>query len=175
MAALIKKLLAENPDSKLVLWLGDEKIKYLESNVDLKNVYISSEILEKKIENVFTKPIENVFAVYSNRLPSQVDSAMTRFKVWARLRGISVTHPKLQAEAFFASFATNDALEHIRRYRIQDYLLEMLEHSEGLPLYLPIYPKASIGPGQRFLTKGGYLVPIMASKADYKRATWIQP
>jgi hypothetical protein len=100
---------------------------------------------------------------------------MKRFTVWARTRGIELGYPRLQAEAFFACLAAKDALSHLRRYLVRDYALDMLDHAQALAAYLPIHPRPTLGPGQRFLTKGGYVLPVLDGHIDTKAAAWILP
>jgi hypothetical protein len=63
----------------------------------------------------------------------------------------------------------------MERYRVRDYVLDMLDHAQDLASYLPIYPRATLGPGQRFLTKGGYVLPIVDGNPDTNGAVWIAP
>jgi hypothetical protein len=51
----------------------------------------------------------------------------------------------------------------------------MLDHAQGLAAYLPIYPRPTIGPGQRFLTKGGYVLPVVDGQPDTRDAAWLLP
>ncbi|PHS17134.1 MAG: hypothetical protein COA86_10795 [Kangiella sp.] len=171
----LQTYLKKKPNSPVILWVEKEKLLAMNSSQKINKLYLSSVLLNGDLDDLDGLAFEAFYATYLYRLPGKRDSAMTRFKVWAKLRKIAITHPKLQAEAFFAVFAANDSLEHIRRFRIQDYLLEMLDHSEGLPLYLPSYPRASLGPGQRFLSKGGYILPLINGKADIENAEWVQP
>jgi hypothetical protein len=83
--------------------------------------------------------------------------------------------PRLQSEAFFACLAANDALKHLRRYLVRDYLLDMLDHAQGLTIFLPFHPRPTLGPSQRFLTKGGCVLPILNGQPDLTSAAWIQP
>ena len=171
----LQAYLSDKPSSSVILWLEKKQLLVINNLQKTHKLYLSSVLLNSDLDNLSGLAPDSVFVTYLYRLPGKRDSAMTRFIVWAKLRGIAITHPKLQSEAFFAIFAASDSLEHIRRFRIQDYLLEMLDHSEGLPLYLPRYSRATLGPGQRFLSKGGYVLPLINGKADIKSAEWIQP
>jgi hypothetical protein len=116
-----------------------------------------------------------LFVAHPFRLPGKTDPAFMRFTIWARSRGIEVRYPRLQSTAYFACIATNDALIHLSRYLVRDYVLDMLDHAQGLGIYLPIYPRPTLGPGQRFLTKGGYVLPVLNGQPDSTSAAWIQP
>jgi hypothetical protein len=61
------------------------------------------------------------------------------------------------------------------RFFVRDYVLDMLDHAQGLAAYLAIYPRPTLGPGQRFLSKGGYILPVVDGQPDTRGATWILP
>ncbi|MCF6194815.1 MAG: hypothetical protein L3J46_10845, partial [Kangiellaceae bacterium] len=159
----------------VVLWINRDTLDRLIKNISTKQIYLSSTILSRQLNSITAASSSEIIAAHPFRLPGENDSAMRRFKLWAKLRKIKITEPRFQAEAFFACLALKDALTHVRRFRVRDYFLEVLDHSQGLELYLPIYPRATLGPGQRFISKGGYILPIVAGEPDSKNAIWVVP
>jgi mono/diheme cytochrome c family protein len=167
--------MAAMPDAAVILWLRREQLASLEQPLPAARIYLSSTLLERDLDGPWPASSEAVFVAHPFYLPGASDSAMRRFLLWARTRGVEIRYPRLQAEAFFACFATKDALTHVRRYLVRDYVLDSLDHAQGLASYVPIYPRATLGPRQRFLTKGGYLLPVVDGRADTTNAAWIQP
>jgi hypothetical protein len=59
----------------------------------------------------------------------------------------------------------------------REFLLERMEHRLGTALEPSIYPHLSLGPGQRFASKGSYIVAV--GGADDRELTpvsdWIVP
>ena len=159
----------------VVLWINRDTLDRLIKNISTEQIYLSSTLLSRQLNSITAASSSKIIAAHPFRLPDENDSAMKRFKLWAKLRKIKVTEPRFQAEAFFACLALKDALTHVRRFRVRDYFLEVLDHSQGLELYLPIYPRATLGPGQRFISKGGYILPIVAGEPDSKNAVWLIP
>ena len=51
----------------------------------------------------------------------------------------------------------------------------MLDHVPGLMAYLPFYARPTFGPGQRFLSKGSYILPVTGGHPDVANAAWISP
>ena len=51
----------------------------------------------------------------------------------------------------------------------------MLDHAQSIVAYLPYYPRPTLGPGQRFVNKGGYVLPIIDGHPVTKDAAWILP
>ena len=167
--------MADVPRSAAVLWLRHEQLAGLERHLPPGRIYFSSTLLDRDLDGPLLSAPGPVFVAHPYRLPGESDPGLMRFTVWARTRGIELRHPRLQAEAFFACLAANDALTHIERYFVRDYVLDMLDHAQGMALYLPIHPRATLGPGQRFLTKGGYMLPVVDGQLDTKDAAWILP
>jgi len=162
--------------------LVDERIEFPDRGFERRGVplppgrvYLSSTLLERELSALPLRAAGAVLAAHPFRLPGESDPAMRRFLAWARSRGIEVGHERLQAEAFFACLAANDALSHLGRFFIRDYALDMLDHAQGLAGYLALYPRPTLGPGQRFLAKGGYLLPIVDGQPDPGSAAWILP
>ena len=137
--------------------------------------YLSSTLLDAELPSSMGLTRSSVFMAHPFRLPGKPDPAMRRFGVWAKTRDIEVTQPRLQAEAFFACLVLNDAMKHIGRFFVRDFALDMLDHAQGLMAYLPVHPRPTIGPGQRFLTKGGYILPIVDGNPETKNAEWVLP
>jgi hypothetical protein len=98
--------------------------------------------------------------VHLTALPGEPDSALKRFQVWARVRKLQVTDERHQALAYFAMIAFAENYKHMQQYLMQDYFLDLFEHSSSLTSYLPLYTRGSITPGQRVLSRGGYLVDL---------------
>jgi mono/diheme cytochrome c family protein len=171
----LKSRLQDQPDTAVVLWVSASYLESLKSSLPGGRIYLSSTLLDAELPSSMGLTRSSVFMAHPFRLPGKPDPAMRRFAVWAKTRDIEVTHPRLQAEAFFACLVLNDAMKHIGRFFVRDFALDMLDHAQGLMAYLPVHPRPTIGPGQRFLTKGGYILPVVDGKADTKDAAWILP
>jgi hypothetical protein len=167
--------MAATPGATAILWLRREQLAGLEQPLPAVRIYLSSTLLERDLDGPLLPSPGSVFVVHPFRLPGKSDPALLRFKLWARTRGIAIRYPRLQAEAFFACFATNDALSHVRRYLLRDYALDSLDHAQGLAVYVPIHPRPTLGPRQRFLTKGGYVLPMVDGRPETKDAAWVLP
>ncbi len=174
LAGLASRM-ASFPEAAGVLWVRSDQLADLESTRPPGRIYLSSTLLDGDLDGPFLSAPGPAFVAHTFRLPGESDSAMKRFTVWARTRGIEIRHPRLQAEAFFACLAANDALTHLSRYLVRDYALDMLDHATGLAAYLPVHPRPTLGPGQRFLNKGGYVLPLADGHLVTEGAEWVLP
>ena len=163
------------PNAAIVLWLEQEHLAAIEGGLLSGRVYFSSTLLGEEYDRAFPSVTGPAFMAHPYRLPGQVDPAMARFEAWAKSRGIDMTAPRRQSEAFFACLVLKDAVKHIGRFFIREFMLDMLDHAQSIVAYLPYYPRPTLGPGQRFVNKGGYVLPIVDGQPVTQDATWILP
>jgi len=161
-------------DSAIVLWLDDEQLAGLRAALPEGSLYLSSTLTSLRLPQAITEGRE-VFFAHPFRLPGQFDPAMRRFEAWAGNRGVAITAPRKQAEAYFACLVLKDAVKHLGRFFIREFALDMLDHAESLGAYIPFYEQPSFGPGQRFISKGGYILPVVDGEPDTQGAGWILP
>ncbi len=163
------------PETAVVLWMEEEHLAGIADTLSSGRVYFSSTLLAGEFDDpVFSTPGPK-FVAHPFRLPDQFDPALARFKGWAKTRGIELTAPRRQSEAFFACLALKDAIAHMGRFFIRDYALDTLDHAQSLVAYLPFYPRPTLGPQQRFMNKGGYVLAIENGQPDTEGADWVLP
>ncbi len=157
----------------VVSWLDREGFESLSMEQVPARLYVSSTQLDRDVAGISGG--ETVYAAHPFRLPGKADPARRRFELWAASRDVDIVAPREQAEAFFACLVINDAVKHMGRFRIREFALDMMDHGESMSAYVPLYPRPSFGPGQRFINKGGYILPIVDGTPMPKEATWIIP
>lgn len=95
-----------------------------------------------------------------------VSSWLTRHRLTS-----TVVVRRVQDQTFFALTVLNEGFMHVKKNFIRDYLLEGIDHFSGFDTFSASYPHLSFGPGQQFLSKGCYLIPLDRSgKPD-----WVVP
>ncbi len=160
-------------DGAAVLWLRPEQLDG--ASLPAGRIYASSTLLDGAPGTALANAPGTVLVAHPFRLPDAIDPAMRRFEVWAKSRGIEITHRRTQAEAFYASLVFKNVVKHMGRYFVREYALDMIDHAEGMAAYLPLYPRPSFGPGQRYINKGGYILPVVNGEPASGEATWIIP
>lgn len=171
----LAEFMTSTQDAAVVLWLGREQTMAISDGLQADRVYFSSTLLGGELDGAFVSVSGSAFIAHPFRLPGQSDPAFARFNVWAQSRGIELTSPRRQSEAFFACLAMKEAVAHIGRFFIRDFALDGLDHAQSIVAYLPYYPRPTLGPRQRFVNKGGYVLPIVDGRPDTKGAAWILP
>jgi hypothetical protein len=168
--------LPDRAGGAVVLWMSRADLTGLGASWPRESrTYVSSTLVNGDLDGLAGQSHERIRAAHPFVLPGQPDPARRRFQVWLRSRRIALVDERRQAYAYFACLAANDAIQHAGRFFVRDYVLDILDHAQGLGAYLPFHPRPSTGPGQRYLSKGGFVVPVRNGVAQVERARWIVP
>jgi hypothetical protein len=96
---------------------------------------------------------------------------------WFAIRHIPVVAEQVQADTFLACGLLAETLKHMVDTFVPDYLVERIEDSLDHRIVTGYYPRLSLGSGQRFASKGGYIVHFAESGGNRLVADskWIVP
>ncbi|MCU7947347.1 MAG: hypothetical protein KZQ72_12030 [Candidatus Thiodiazotropha sp. (ex Cardiolucina cf. quadrata)] len=94
-------------------------------------------------------------------MPQRLKRLLMRSTGWFKSKRIYNSDAlEIQANAFFSLKVAGDALKSIRGYFYRDYFIEKVEHMiDDIP-YTSIYPRVSLAPDQRFISRGFYVAGI---------------
>jgi hypothetical protein len=156
LAAAVRDL---KSDDTLVLWLRPAELSLLEHvAVPAARIWISGEM--GGLEHAPLPPAWRAGAreTYPVDLPGQravrVDYALS----WFRLRKIQVVDQKVQLDTYLACGLVSETINHIVDAFVRDYLIERVEMALDHRILTGYYPRLTLAPGQRFASKGGYIV-----------------
>lgn len=113
--------------------------------------------------------------VYPYALPGREVARIYRVRAWLRSRGIEDAEERVQLNTFFAFSVAEHALDHLVERFSRDYFVEEVEHETENALNPGVYPRLALGPGQRFASKGSYVVALGASGEVEALGSWIVP
>ena len=77
---------------------------------------------------------------------------------WFRIRKIPVVAEQVQADTYLACGLLEETLHYMTDTFVPDYLVERVEDSLDHRIVTGYYPHLTLGQGQRFASKGGYVV-----------------
>jgi hypothetical protein len=99
-----------------------------------------------------------------------------RARLWLSARKVPPGEERLQNNAFFAAAIAVDAVDQLLDFFSRDYLLEKVEHMVENAVPPSSYPRLSLGPGQRFASKGSYLLRYAPETGGFvPEGDWIVP
>jgi mono/diheme cytochrome c family protein len=177
-----KRLLQTNAIDTLVLLLSEKQLENLMlPNFDARSLpatIVTAEAFTdwSRSRNVAT--IANrIVHVYPYSLEKPGRSQFPREEVWLKSRGIELANDVSAAKVLFACKALGMALADIQSNFSREYLLESLEHALDNSLLTSLYPRTTLGPDQRYLSRGAYLgrLSYQGGQIVLADGEWMQP
>lgn len=96
---------------------------------------------------------------------------------WFSIRHIPVVAEQVQADTYLACGLLAETLKYMVDTFVPDYLVERIEDNLGHRIITGYYPHLTLGSGQRFASKGGYVVHFAEPKSTRLVADsdWLVP
>ena len=151
----------EDHPAAIVLWLREPDLRRFADRAGGASwpgrIYLSSTLAGTAAAAALGAPKGTVYLVHPFALPTG-KGERDRVRLWRNARRIPPGEERLQANAFFAAAIAVEALDQILDFFSRDYLLEKVEHMVESTVTPSAYPRLSLGPGQRFASKGSYIL-----------------
>ena len=143
----------------LVLWLRPADLSLLPQRPEATSrVWISGQMGGLEQAPVPPQWRSAAHMAYPVDLPGRrvvrVDYALS----WFRIRRIPVVAQQVQVDTYLACGLVSEVLNHMVDAFVRDYLVERIEMALDHRVLTGYYPHLSLAPGQRFASKGGYMV-----------------
>jgi len=163
----------------IVIWLNEKQALQILQNQQnhLPNqIYLSSRMLNQ-FEPEFLRaklPLliqKNTSLVHPFYLKSKNKRHLLRTQIWLRSNKIKYKKERIIANTYFCLAMLSGAIRSSSYNLNREYLIEQFEHMIDNSVYRSIYPHLSLGPDQRYASKGVYMVNIFPEA----KAEWIIP
>ncbi len=118
-----------------------------------------------------------VLVTYPYDKPDRVRPDAYRARAWVRSRRLPIVEWDDQRQAYFAMKMTEWAMAHLLSDYHRDYLIEIIEHEVENSLDPGPQPQMALGPGQRFGSKGAFVMRLdpEAPSGLVAASDWIVP
>jgi hypothetical protein len=144
----------------LVLWLRAADLRALPADPPGATIFASG--LMGGLENA---PLPTAWRAvtrltYPVDLPQRRAARLIQPLTYFRTQAIPVAAERVQVDTYVACQILSEAVGHAFADPVPDYLIEQIENMVSLKLFDGYYPRLGLAPGQRFASKGGYLVRL---------------
>jgi hypothetical protein len=160
-AEVIADITTRSRDSTIL----PDRIYTAESFADWRNVSQPDVRLQQRVRHI-----------YPYSLPVDGSAQFPREYLWLKQQGFSGLDPASAARVLFSCRILGMGLSNIQSNFSREYLLEALEHALDGTQLSSVYPVTSLGPNQRILTHGAYVVSLSGNAENiFVILEWIRP
>ncbi|HKG15756.1 MAG TPA: c-type cytochrome [Pyrinomonadaceae bacterium] len=177
-----KRLLEEERPTALVLWLGVEDLRTFAPDADTTNIvrqlFVSYGLVGDSTQLPADGFRDKIYLTYPFALPSAEVPHVYRVRAWLRSKGVGATREeRLQLNTYFALAVAEHSLTRLAGNFFGDYFVESVEQETESTTNPGVFPHMSLGPGQRFASKGCYIVrPSARAQGGLEAASdWLVP
>lgn len=169
----------------VIIWPGDDAaaVDRMVARPELAatDIYTSSRAFEAihsgAVGEAAKANVGRLIAAWPFSLPEDRHPDAYRVRAWMRSRALPVTAERIQFMSYYSLGILRDAGRHMFEHYHRDYLMERIEHEVDGAVNPGFYPNLELGPEQRFVSKGGYVVRTDAQDSSKIRAIspWMLP
>jgi hypothetical protein len=167
---------AVEPGTALVLWLSPADIAALPAQPPRAvDVWLSG-----LLGGLELMPLPEAWRAraglsYPLELPERRSVSMKLPEGWFKIKRVALVDPRVQVQTYVALQILSETVGEMQVSFVPEYLIERLEVMLSHRLFNGIYPRLSLGAGQRFASKGGYLAHFDASRKLIPEGEWRVP
>lgn len=177
-----RSILTDSRPDVLVAWLAKESISTLDETVAKgmqppNTIYTAHRFTDWLADAPPTSHLTpRIHHVYPYSLPVENATQFPRENFWFKHNKLSDLDPVSAAKALYACRVLGMGLADIQTSFSREYFLEALEHALDGTQLTSLFPRTSLGPGQRLLSRGAHVVQLAnTGNIRFFNAEWIQP
>ncbi len=176
---LARAITPQNQPDALVVWLDSPSlmrvIASLGGSRPLPNLVYTAESFTDltKMRADFAVGTR-IHHVYPYSLPNAKGTAFVRESIWLRGQGLGDLDVRVAGRVLFACHVVGEQLTGIGSNFSREYFMEGLEHMLDGTNMTTLIPRTTLGPQQRFLSRGAYVVDNALRGFATGNATWVE-
>ncbi len=141
-----------------VLWLRGADLTRVAPPSASTELYLSATLLGHDFDAVPASLRSAAVIAHPHALPEERATRLRVLGAWLAKQGLPLEDESLQADAYMACSALQHAMDEVVQRPGAEFLIERLEVITERRGFAGLYPRLSLGTGQRVASKTGYLV-----------------
>jgi len=178
-AQRLSQLVSQKRPAAVVLWDDDASLQALSGLNGHKQrpgmVLTSANSLGKQLWSIPERLRPLLYLTYPYRLPQEDARFDVAVKRVLQGKPLELYDQRIVRQSYLAGEVLGKALMMMRGEYYGDYLLDVIGMMSDM--YYPLYERVSFGPGQRYASKGCYIVQLTAGNNPQleRRSEWVIP
>jgi hypothetical protein len=175
-----KQLVAMHKQAVILLWLSPKDLLSIAAIAEIpdkpKMVFLSSSLLGKEMYDLPEKVRKFVYITYPYRLPEDFDKYQPSLPGLQKSTQFPAGYSIIQAKTSFDVMIVTKSIFMLKGYFSRDRFLEVIDMMRD-EVMVPLYTRLSFGPGQRYISKGCYIVQLTDGPTPkmLKVSEWVIP
>jgi ABC-type branched-subunit amino acid transport system substrate-binding protein len=159
-----KGFAAEHGNAVALLWLGPEDLAGLGAVRELPQkpslFFASGTMLGKRVQLLPDAIRDNTFVTYPYRMPGDEKYITSIVEQWLKFKKIEPKNTAVSSKVFFLTRVLSDSMTSMRGELYRDFFLDLMDTMVDQTMSSLDFPRLSFGPGQRYASKGCYIVTV---------------
>jgi len=156
------ELASAYPGAALLLWLDSADLAGVGALAGSTNrpLVVSGSMLSGTLATLPDSVREFTFITYPTRTSEEMEYSGSLVKNWLVFKKLPVTNVKISSYVYLLKSLLTEVLINMSGEYYRQYFLDSLDESKDQINSSMIYPTLSFGPGQRYASKGCYVVTL---------------
>jgi hypothetical protein len=174
-----KDLAAAYKDASLVVWLGPADLAGIDALGGAEKqpaaIVVSATMLAGSLPSIPDAVRDFTFITYPSRLPGEDAYAAAAVDGWLQFKKLPKTNMAISSNMFFFTRLLSVTLLSMRGDFYRDYFLDLLDVQGEQTMLIAAYPRVTFGPGQRYASKGCYIVTLTKGPTPklFSQTDWV--
>lgn len=157
-------LVEQRNEGILLFWLDADEIAAVKVLAASPNpprmIFVSGRRLADRLGSVPEEVRPFTYVTYPYSLPGEKPRAELSARQWLKARKIPLSNERLQSQMYFVGWMLAGILKMMRHDFYRDYFLDEVDMMRDQYYSIATYRRLSFGPGQRYASKGCYIVQL---------------
>jgi len=174
-----KDLVSAHEHAVLLLWLDASDLKAVGALGIAEEkppaVFVSSSLMGEELYSLPEAVRGMTWITWPRSFEEDETRSIMATERWLQARGLEVTNFDIQAKMYFLGWTLAPMVKMMRDDFYRDYFFDIAGMMRDQYYAIAVYPRLSFGPGQRYASKGCYIVQITGGDepALEKRSNWV--
>jgi hypothetical protein len=174
-----KGLVAESPGAVLVVWLDGDDIASIGVLATAKArppmVIASTTVLGEALNSLPEAVRPFTYLTHPGSFEEDEVRSWMATERWLQAKKLPITNFEIQAKMYFLGWTLAPMVKMMRDDFYRDYFFDIVDMMRDQYYSIAVYPRLSFGPGQRYASKGCYIVQLTGGDDPKleKRSNWV--